>query len=194
MSGVFVLIIGPMFSGKTTELLKIFNKMKLTKRRCVFIKYYKDMRYNNEDDKNFIITHDKCKLPVKVSEEDDKLQTTILKILDDYDIFFIDELQFYEDGHTVCDYIANSGKAVYASGLQGDSNRLPFLTMSLAISYADKVIHLTAIDTETGEDASFTYRSQSANKDKVLIGGNDIYIAVSRQTYMNLSNNENDSK
>jgi len=44
-----------MFSGKTTELMKIINKYKISNKKCLVINYSKDNRYSNQ---NYIISHD----------------------------------------------------------------------------------------------------------------------------------------
>ena len=43
-SGQIHLIIGPMFSGKTTELLRIYNRYKIANKLCVLVKYKDDTR------------------------------------------------------------------------------------------------------------------------------------------------------
>ena len=48
------LICGPMYSGKTSELCRRYNRYKLAGKKCILVKYQKDDRYN----KNKISTHD----------------------------------------------------------------------------------------------------------------------------------------
>lgn len=52
--GEIQLILGPMFSGKSTELLRRIRRYTVAKRKCAVIKYNKDSRYH---DKN-MSTHD----------------------------------------------------------------------------------------------------------------------------------------
>lgn len=52
--GEIQLIIGPMFSGKSSELLRRIRRYTIAKRRCIVIKYSKDTRYSHEN----ISTHD----------------------------------------------------------------------------------------------------------------------------------------
>jgi thymidine kinase len=48
---------GPMFSGKSTEMLRRVRRYQAAKRRCLVIKYARDTRYGKEDT---LITHDRC--------------------------------------------------------------------------------------------------------------------------------------
>ena len=52
--GKLNLICGPMFSGKTTELIRRYTRYELAGKKCILIKYSKDTRYDN----NNIVTHD----------------------------------------------------------------------------------------------------------------------------------------
>jgi thymidine kinase len=56
--GQIQLIIGPMFSGKTTELIRRMKRYETANQKCMIIKYENDTRYD-EDNQNTIYTHDK---------------------------------------------------------------------------------------------------------------------------------------
>ena len=53
--GRIEMIIGPMFAGKSTELLRRVQKHRISGKKCLFIKYAADTRYSQE----CIATHDK---------------------------------------------------------------------------------------------------------------------------------------
>ncbi len=53
--GSIQVIFGPMFSGKTTELIRIVKRFSIAKKRCLMIKYSKDVRYSVDG----VSTHDK---------------------------------------------------------------------------------------------------------------------------------------
>ena len=53
--GRIQIIFGPMFSGKTTELIRIVKRFSIAKRKCLLIKYSKDDRYSVHG----VSTHDK---------------------------------------------------------------------------------------------------------------------------------------
>ena len=54
--GKITIIVGPMFSGKSTKLMKHINICRLQKRSTIVVKFDMDKRYSNE---NKLVTHDK---------------------------------------------------------------------------------------------------------------------------------------
>jgi thymidine kinase len=173
-NGQLRLILGPMYSGKTSELLNRYRRWKLAGKKILLIKYENDTRYKEDS----IVTHDglsvkayKCKL---LKELDD--------IIVNYDIICVDEVQFYKDGHIFCDKWANSGKIVEASGLNGTYEKKPFEIISNLVPLADKIDHLTAVCTNTGNDAPFSIRIVDSNEE-ILIGSKDMYISGDRFTW-----------
>ena len=181
-SGSLHLIIGPMFSGKTTELLRIYNRYKIANKLCVLVKYKDDTRY---DSNHKVVTHNnKC----------DEAQFVCTHLSDIFkneniinaNIICIDEIQFYPDADIICDMWANNGKTVIVSGLNGDYKREPFEIISKLIPKAENITYLTAICKQTGKEACFTKRKRKIkNKDLLLIGGEETYCAVTRKNYFN---------
>lgn len=173
------LFIGPMYSGKTTTLLSRLERYKIGGKKCMIIKYINDKRYSDTK----VATHD--------NHNHDAISTKLLHELNDnindVDVIMIDEIQFYEDGAFMADTWANKGKIVECFGLNGDYQRKPFEQISLIIPLCDNITHLTAIDSINGKEASFTYRTIDSNE-KELIGGKDMYMALSRDTYVSKSN------
>ena len=173
------LIIGPMYSGKTSELLSRYFRYKVAGKKCLLIKFNNDKRY----DQNKIVTHNLFK--------QDALNCSKLEDFDkqisDFDVVLIDEIQFYPDANIYCDKWANEGKIVEASGLNGDFKRRPFKQISLLIPLADKINHLVAVDKNSGDNAPFTFRL-SDDSQQTLIGGEDIYQAMNRVNYFKFSN------
>lgn len=179
MNGNLNLIIGPMYSGKTSELLSRYLRYKVAGKNCLLIKYDNDKRY----DSNKIVTHNLFK--------QDALNCNNLKEFDDkissYDVILIDEIQFYPDANIFCDKWANQGKIIEASGLNGDFQRKPFQQISLLIPLCDKITHLVAVDKKSGNDAPFTVRL-SNDSQQTLIGGDNIYQAMNRTNYISYNN------
>ena len=175
-SGKINLILGPMYSGKTTELLRLYRRYFLAGKNCLLIKHKDDNRYDSE----YIVTHDnqKYKAINTLKLIDILNKTEVLKA----EVLCIDEIQFYEDASEICDLWANQGKIVIASGLNGDYKREPFEQISKLIPKIEKLTFLTAICTETGNEAVFSKRISNETEVKV-IGGSDKYIATSRKVF-----------
>ena len=168
------LICGPMFSGKTSELYRRYNRYKLAGKKCVLIKYFNDNRYSE----NKIVTHDNNQYDAIKCE---KLQD-IEKLINDYEVICIDEIQFYSDAAEYCDKWANNDKIIEVCGLNGDYKRESFEQISLLIPIVENITFLTAIDEKTGEEACFTKRIIDS-KELQLIGRKETYIACSKDTY-----------
>jgi thymidine kinase len=169
-----------MFSGKSTELIRRYNRYTLGNKKCIMIKYKNDCRY----DPLMIVTHDNIKIKAIVCEflyEADQ-------IIKEYDVICIDEVQFYKDAHIFCDKWANQGQIVEACGLNGTFNRTEFPIISQLIPLADNITFLKAICKETGNEAVFSQLntdSTGLNKEtNELIGGSDKYSASDRETFI----------
>ena len=177
MVGKLNLILGPMFSEKTTELDSRRRKYTIGGKKCLMVKYRGDNRYSTEE----IVTHDGIKIQATVCE--------MLYEIDDqvgaYDVICIDEIQFYKDGDIFCEKWANEGKIVEACGLNGTFKRTPFHIISKIVPLAEDITYKTAICKETGNDAPFSFLTtfQKETKEKV-IGGSDLYKAFDRETYL----------
>ena len=98
--GRIELIVGPMFAGKSTELMRRIRRHKLAYRRCVVIKYAKDLRHGESETE--LATHDNHRIKA----------VPCTKLYDawnearDSDVIGIDEAQFYPDLIKFCDEMA----------------------------------------------------------------------------------------
>jgi len=174
-SGSIHLILGPMWAGKTSELIRKYRRYKVAGKRCLLIKYANDTRY----DENLLCTHDQYKIEATACSELSQLNINI----EDWDVICIDEIQFYPDNLSFCENMANSGIIVLASGLSGNYLREPFPNMDRLMAKADKLHFLTAICMLCkAESATFTKRI-SAETEEVVLGGTDKYLATCRRCY-----------
>jgi thymidine kinase len=176
MAGKLSMIIGPMFSGKSTILLTRYRRYQIAGKSCLLVKYSKDLRY--DDSETRLVTHDGISYQAtscqRLSELDDFIK--------DYDVICVDEIQFYEDAAEHCDRWANDGKIIEVCGLNGDYRRKPFEQISLLIPLADDLMHVKAVCRTTGKDAPFSMRLTNEEEQEV-IGSTDKYQAVSREVH-----------
>lgn len=186
--GLIHLIIGPMYAGKTNKLIQLKQEAEKNGKKCLAIKYYKDIRYSCE----LLSTHDQLQIPALISEGN-SLKETFDKVenLHEYDCLFIDEIQFYPDAAVICDQLANEGYEVIVCGLQSDFLRRTFKVVSELVGLSERITHLTAIDSKTGHLASFTARL-SYEVEQEVIGGFDKYIAVERSHYLQMNCSKQD--
>lgn len=171
-NGKINLIMGPMYSGKTSTLLNRYRRYILGGKTCILIKYEGDNRYEED----MVVTHDKIKY--------DAIKCMYLcdvdNIVQQYDVICIDEIQFYKDAYIFCDKWANNGKIVEVCGLNGTFDRKPFDMISKLIPLCEDITYQTAICKKNGNNAVYSKR-QSNNDSEVLIG--NMYDAVDRKTY-----------
>lgn len=177
--GRIQLILGPMFSGKTTELIRRLKRFQFAKHKCLIIKYHRDQRYT---EKNEITTHDHQKMAAAACVKLDDLKRNH-NLLSEYSVIGIDEGQFFPDTVTFAEEMANLGKTVIVAALDGSYQRTPFGNILNLIPLSESVIKLTAVCMICFQEASFTKRI-GAEKELEVIGGAEKYMAVCRQCYM----------
>ena len=177
--GKLTILVGPMYSKKTTNLLLYLEDYEMAKKNCTVIKYKKDKRYAKAETEN-IISHNKTIRPVNFSV--DKLSDIPAMSLVTTDVILIDEGQFFTDIVEFCDQWASLGKDVVVAALSGTFEREPFSNMTRLYSKADKVISLHAVCSICFEKACFTKRLSTSNE-QVLIGGTELYAARCRKCF-----------
>jgi len=179
-SGI-TLIIGPMFSDKTSYLFSEYDKHVLQGYKCAIIKYMGDTRYGSNE--NILVTHDGKSRPAIGTDslfcEDSYLNKNNYS---EYDVIFVDEIQFFNiNFDKLIEY--SKTKRIYVAGLSGDYLRKPFDNISTLIPLASKIKHKRAICLHNGKKASFSKRLVN-DSNRVLIGDDKIYEAVDLSNYI----------
>ncbi|KAM7492400.1 hypothetical protein LguiA_035321 [Lonicera macranthoides] len=181
-SGEIHVIIGPMFAGKTTSLLRRIKSEGNNGRHVAMIKSSKDTRYAIDS----VVTHDGTKFPCWTLQDLLSFKQNFgADAYDELDVIGIDEAQFFDDLYDFCCRAADQdGKTVIVAGLDGDYLRRRFGSVLDVIPLADTVTKLTARCELCGKRAFFTLRKTDETKTE-LIGGADMYMPVCRQHYAN---------
>ncbi|MCB0735929.1 MAG: thymidine kinase [Bacteroidetes bacterium] len=173
--GWIEIICGPMFSGKTEELLRRLRRAKIANQKMVIFKPSIDIRYGQ----NKIVSHDANyfpSLPVKHSSE-------ILKNAGSAQLVAIDEVQFFdEDVVKVAEELAVNGKRVICAGLDMDYLGVPFGPMPQLLAVANYITKIQAICLVCGSPATHSFRI-AASKDQVALGEKESYEARCRQCF-----------
>lgn len=173
--GKLEVIAGPMFAGKSSELLKRLLFIEHGGYKVLVLKPVVDNRYGSGDE---IVTHNKLRHPA-VSVIDLEL------VKDNYTIkpynfhtVFIDEAQFFDTNETVwfVEEGLRSGVNFVVAGLDQDSRGVPFETTSRMLALADEVVKIKAFCTICGLDAGKTQRLKATKySDRVKVGGAETY-------------------
>ena len=174
--GKIELIIGPMFSGKSTRLIGLIRKYTYKAKKTIMIKFFADKRYT---DKSEVVTHDLLKYD---SIECKNLRDHFDKIKS-YDVIGIDEGQFFPDLVEVCEELALMKKTVIVAALNGDFRMEPFPVVAKLISKADKIKLLKAYCFNCHRDAKYTLRTIQSNE-TVLIGAGEAYKPACRECHV----------
>ena len=173
--GRIELILGPMFSGKSTRLIEVIRKYTYKAKKTIMIKFFGDKRYS---EKSEVVTHDL----IKYDSIDCKNLTDSFEIIKNYDVIGIDEGQFFPDLVEVSEKLALLNKIVIISALNGDFRMEPFPVISRIISKADKIKLLKAYCFNCHKDAKFSLRIVQSNE-TVLIGAGEAYKPACRKCH-----------
>lgn len=173
--GKIILILGPMFSGKTSELITLGKRYAIAKKKCLIIKYSGDTRYS--EDTTLLSTHDEYSIKAIPL---DKLE--IKKEYDEYDVILIDEGQFFKDLNVFCDWYAEKGKVVVVAALNGKADKTPWDEVSLLLPNVTRTVFKTAICSKCGKSAEFSH-SKKEIINSICIGGSETYEALCRECF-----------
>jgi thymidine kinase len=187
--GYLELIIGPMFSGKTSRLVEIYKQCQFCNISVVVINYNIDNRYDDE----LLITHDKVKIPCVKTEKLTDVWANDVLFEDKFNIktcevILINEGQFFEDLLEVVIDMLQKGKKIYVCGLDGDFERKKFGSILDLIPICDKVHKLSSLCSicKDGTHGIFSLRLTQQKEQTVI--GSDNYIPVCRKCYNTNSN------
>ena len=175
------LIMGCMFSGKTSALINVAKINKLLGKKVLMINFDEDSRYSES---NKVTTHD------KVSIDAVSCGKNIMNLIEtlDYlqaDVICINEGQFFEGLLEFCTTACEHTKIVHVCGLDGDYLKRPFGELLNLIPHCETVQKLQALclKCKDGTPASFTKRTINSSE-LVLIGSSDSYEPVCRKCYL----------
>src|SRR5512133_20347 len=174
--GSLEVICGPMFSGKSEELIRRIKRAIIAKQKVQVFKPALDDRY----DVSAIASHSQRKhdaIPVKDSVE-------LARHLDpEAQVIALDEVQFMDEGLIpIIEDLADRGVRVIAGGLDQDSNGEPFGIMPILLAKAEYVTKLQAICMVCGALAGRTQRMVQTGG-QVLVGAAEAYEARCRHCH-----------
>ena len=202
-AGYLELILGPMFSGKTSRIVEIYKQCEFCNISVVVINHTIDNRYDDE----LLSTHDKVKIPCIKTEKLSYVWSDSINIepklhVDERDlnsiphvqqkikvatsdVILINEGQFFEDLYEVVVEMLKQNKKIYICGLDGDFERKKFGQILDLIPLCDKVTKLTSLCSlcKNGTPGIFSMRLTHETDQTVV--GSDNYIPVCRKCYFN---------
>ena len=170
--GTLEVICGPMFSGKTEELIRRLKRAVIAKRKVQVFKPRIDSRY----DPDALVSHSQQKMLSTVIEKPSELMQ---KLVPDVEVVGIDEVQFLGPGIVpVVKDLANRGLRVVVAGLDQDYRGAPFDPMPALLAEAEYITKELAICVVCGAPASRSQRIIAAEhpiQEQIHVGAHDAY-------------------
>lgn len=182
-SGSLEVICGPMFSGKSEELMRRLRRAKMAQQSILACKHAFDDRNGLEQ----LVSHDGNRLDAYPLTDPALIHKLALE--QNAHVIGIDEIQFFQPEivDILCSLVA-SGKRLIVAGLNLDFRMVPFGPMPTLLAIADSITKLSAICSLCGNDGHFTQRLINGkpahfNDSIVMIGAKESYQARCRSCY-----------
>lgn len=170
-------VIGPMFSGKSTYALSYIRRQKAIGKKVVVIKPTIDNRYSQD---NVLVTHNREQSPCMMWDVNESLNPTISEVRNSHCIV-IEEAQFFKGLKTFVMYALEAyNKNILVVGLDGDASQYPFGEVLECIPWATQVTKLCALckHCKDGTLAPFTRKIYDETNQQVDVGGSEKYESV----------------
>ena len=174
--GWIEVVVGPMFSGKSEELIRRLRRAEIGKQRVQIFKPVIDQRYT----KNGIVSHS----GLEIASELVKLGSDILlQVAPRTEVVGVDEAQFLgESVVDACVKLADLGKRVIVAGLDTDFMGRPFEPIPRLLAVAEEITKLLAICVRCGNPAVHTQRTV-ASEELIVVGAGGMYEARCRRCF-----------
>ena len=172
MRGNLETIVGAMFAGKTSELLKRILWARHQNKKIIVIKPSIDNRYSNDK----IITHNHQSHECFAMSSWDIVLKKLTFEKSEVDMVFLDEIQFMNTHDTLnnVEIILNKGIDVVCAGLDQDSRGKPWETSSMLLGLSDKIIKIYGFCNVCGLEATKTFRKNEGGE-RTQVGAANIY-------------------
>ena len=175
-TGWIEVICGPMFSGKTEELIRRLTRARIAKQAVEIFKPQIDVRYAT----NEIVSHSRLTIPTTLIES----PLEILNLAKHAEVVGIDEAQFLGlELVPVVQQLADSGKRVIIAGLDTDYRGVPFEPIPQLLCIAEYIDKTLAICVRCGNPAKHTQRVVESSE-RILVGEYDSYEPRCRKCFV----------
>lgn len=174
--GSIEVICGPMFSGKTEELIRRLRRAQIARKRTVILKPELDARYSSDH----LVSHSEMRVPSLTVRSAADVHRHAL----DAEVIGIDEVQFLDEAIVgVCESLADQGKRLIVAGLDLDYRGIPFEPVPQLLARAEYITKTLAICVICGAPAGRTQRI-SGSDDRILVGAGGVYEARCRSCFV----------
>jgi thymidine kinase len=183
-NGYLEVILGPMFSGKTSKLVEIYKQYTFCNIPVMVINHQEDNRYSTD---SVMVTHDAVKIKcVQCNTLSSILESKMELFSQAPPVILINEGQFFPDLYNAVHTMVYKHKMhVYVAGLDGDFRQKKFGQMLDLIPICDKVykLHSLCVWCKNGTKAIFSHRTDTSCQDQKLVGASESYIPLCRSCH-----------
>lgn len=175
-TGWIEVICGPMFSGKSEELIRRLRRARIARKRVQVFKPKMDDRYSPDE----IVSHGDIRMKSEIIQE----AREVLDCLDwRTEVVGVDESNFLGgDILQVANQLADSGKQVILAGLDTDYLGRPFAPMPELLACAESITKTLAICVRCGNPAKHTQRLVESDE-LIVVGAAGLYEARCRRCF-----------
>lgn len=174
--GWIEVVCGPMFSGKSEELIRRLRRARIARKRVQVFKPTLDDRYAADE----IVSHGDQRMKSEVVAD----AKDILNKLDwRTQVLGIDESNFFgPELVEIASHLADTGKQVIIAGLDTDYLGRPFPPMPDLLCLAESITKTLAICMRCGNPAKHTQRLVESH-DLIVVGAAGMYEARCRRCF-----------
>jgi thymidine kinase len=174
--GRLEVITGPMFSGKSEELIRRLKRARIARQRVACFKPDIDLRYHRTSIASHSDqTHEACTVA-----NVERLREALFPLLETTDVIGIDEVQFFDESVIPLSVeLVHLGKRVVMAGLDTTFAAEPFGPVPNLMAIADEVTKLSAVCMVCGQPAIHTQRL-GQSQELVVVGAVGLYEARCR--------------
>ncbi len=174
--GWIEVVCGPMFSGKSEELIRRLRRAEIARQRVQIFKPVLDQRYSGDH----IVSHNDTRIRSEAVSNAAEVQSRLdLRT----EVIGIDEAQFLGDAMVdLVVRLADMGKRIIIAGLDTDYLGRPFHPMPELLAVADEITKTLAICMQCGNPAKHTQRL-IASEDLIVVGAAGMYEARCRRCF-----------
>jgi len=172
-------VTGPMFSGKSEELIRRLKRARIARQRVACFKPDIDLRYHRTS----IASHSSQTHEAETVANVERLRERLQEQLEEIDVVGIDEAQFFDE--TLLKLVmelVHMGKRVVMAGLDTTFTGEPFGAIPQFLAIADEVLKLSAVCMVCGQPAIHTQRLGSS-QELVVVGAAGVYEARCRRCF-----------
>jgi thymidine kinase len=174
--GWIEVVCGPMFSGKSEELIRRLRRARIARRRVQVFKPVIDDRYSVDE----IVSHGDQRMK---SEAVSSAEEIARKIDPRSQVIGVDESNFFgPELAEVASHLADEGKQVIIAGLDTDYLGRPFSPMPELLCLAESITKMLAICMRCGNPAKHTQRLVEST-DLIVVGAAGMYEARCRRCF-----------